>query len=259
MMMKDRAYSTRLQKGGALLDDMRQLLLVWNGRPACAERVLQQNRLASPSRARLRDVIRCTFIPRFVDSQPPNLWRPVSILERQGWRQEPLLPIHLYAAATAEPLLWEFTTEVMAAKYERGQVDISPAEVISFINQASDARFRRGRWSEEVTLRVARGVLAALRDLGLLSGARRKRLTPQYLPAQSFAFLAMVRYQLGVKGRSVLSDRCWRLFYLDDSGVERCFMEAHQQGLMQYHAAGSVIRIDFPVATLEEYAHVLSQ
>jgi hypothetical protein len=35
--------------------------------------------------------------------------------------------------------------------------------------------------------------------------------------------------------------------------------EAHQQGLLEYHAAGSVTRLSFPVTTLEEYAHVLTQ
>jgi hypothetical protein len=39
--------------------------------------------------------------------------------------------------------------------------------------------------------------------------------------------------------------------------VERFFIEAHQQHLLAYYAAGSVIRIEFPVETLKEYAHVL--
>jgi len=48
-------------------------------------------------------VIIRTFMPRFVRSDPPDLWRPVSVLERAGWRRESLLPIHYYAAATPTP------------------------------------------------------------------------------------------------------------------------------------------------------------
>ena len=51
----------------------------------------------------------------------------------------------------------------------------------------------------------------------------------------------------------------WRLFFLTREGVERFMFEAHQQGLLEYHAAGSVTRLSFPVTTLEEYAHVLAQ
>ena len=51
----------------------------------------------------------------------------------------------------------------------------------------------------------------------------------------------------------------WRLFFLPPEGVERFLFEAHQRGLLEYHAAGSVTRLSFPAPTLEEYAHVLAQ
>ena len=51
----------------------------------------------------------------------------------------------------------------------------------------------------------------------------------------------------------------WRLFFLFREGVERFLFEAHQRGLLEYHAAGSVTRLSFPATTLEEYAHVLAQ
>jgi hypothetical protein len=37
---------------------------------------------------------------------------------------------------------------------------------------------------------------------------------------------------------------------LSHDGVERFLVEAHQQGLLEYHAAGTVIRLTFPVHTL---------
>ncbi len=33
----------------------------------------------------------------------------------------------------------------------------------------------------------------------------------------------------------------WRLFYLDETAVERFFIAAQQERLLSYHAAGSVI------------------
>ncbi len=51
----------------------------------------------------------------------------------------------------------------------------------------------------------------------------------------------------------------WKLFFLSSEGVERFLFEAHQNDLLQYHAAGSVTRLTFPVATLEEYANVLAE
>ena len=45
---------------------------------------------------------------------------------------------------------------------------------------------------------------------------------------------------------------------LGRDGVERFLIEADQNGLLEYQAAGSVVRIGFPTQSLEEYARVLA-
>ncbi len=255
--MEDRVYTTRLQKGGALVAEMRRLVLEWDGTPDCLERLVSANVLSSPSRRRARDVMIRTFMPRFVRSDPPDLWRSVSVLERAGWRRESLLPIHYYAAASAEPLLWDFAVDFLAGREGRGQPEVRTEDAVQFIRQSPSDRFSNGRWSATVSLKVARGLLAALRDFGILAGAAKKRIVPLYLPTESFAFVAMIRQQIHVKGRAALSDPCWRLFYLHDTAVEELFLAAHQRKLLAYHAAGSVVRIEFPAPTVQEYAHEL--
>ena len=42
----------------------------------------------------------------------------------------------------------------------------------------------------ETTRRVAQGLLAALRDFGVLQGAVKKRIAPAYLPVEAFAYVA---------------------------------------------------------------------
>lgn len=252
-------YTTRLQKGGALLADMRRLLLEWDGRPDCADRVIRENTLALPSRARSLDVVTRTFIPRFVRSTPPNLWRSVAVLERGGWSEEALRPIHYYAAAAAEPLLWDFVTQWLAPRYDRGQKDVSPRDVLAFLAEAPNGRFPDGRWSETVATKVARGLLAALRDFGVLTGATRKELSPLLLPTETFAFLVHVRRDAGVPANRVRSDAAWRLFYLGEEAVERFLFDAHQRKYLSYEAAGSLARLDFPPGDLDAYAVALTQ
>lgn len=93
----------------------------------------------------------------------------------------------------------------------------------------------------------------------MLAGQAKKRLTPLYLPTESFAFIAAIRHALGVRSQAALTDPCWQLFYLGDLAVERFFIEAHQRKLLSYHAAGAIVRIDFGTADLEEYAHHIAQ
>jgi hypothetical protein len=99
--------------------------------------------------------------------------------------------------------------------------------------------------------------MATLRDFGVLEGRSHKRLTPIYLQTPSFALIALWLEQRERSGHLVLQSDEWRLFFLPVEGAERFFIEAHQQHLLEYYAAGSVIRIEFPVETLREYAHVL--
>jgi hypothetical protein len=238
---------------------MRHLVREWDEAAGTSQRIIEANKLTSPSRARLRDVVTRTFIPRFVRSAPSDLWRPLAILERAGWSPSALVPMHYYAAASAEPILWDFVTEVLADRFSRGQLDVTIGDAERFLMTAPASRFQGGPWTTTVTTKVARGLLAALRDFGVLTGAVKKRLVPMYLPTETFAFLAMVRHQLGKRGGTLLRDDAWRLFFLPDLAVERFFAEAHQRQLLAYHAAGSLVRVEFPASSLEGYARELAQ
>src|ERR1035437_7228716 len=67
-------YTTTLQKGGALLDDMRQLVRSWSDAPEAAQREsgVRSNILNKGTRTRLADVYRRAFLPRFVSGPIPK-------------------------------------------------------------------------------------------------------------------------------------------------------------------------------------------
>jgi hypothetical protein len=215
--------------------------------------------LGAAARSRSRsNAISQVFARRFVASSPADLWRPLQVLEEAGWSSEQFLPIHYYAAATAEPLLWDFVLEGLAPRLSRGELDVTPDDALRFIESSPRERFAHGRWSDAVSRRVAQGVLVTLKDFGVLTGRTRKRLRVPHLPIESFAFLARLRASLGIHGPAAIHDEVWRLFFLSDLAVERLFLEAHQERLLTYHAAGSIIRIDFPGEDLPAYAHELA-
>jgi hypothetical protein len=113
-------------------------------------------------------------------------------------------------------------------------------------------------WSPSVTSRVARGVLAALRDFGLLEGASKKRIAPVYLPVESFAYIAFALHREGVGGPQLVQHRDWQLFLLSPPVVEQMFLEADRSGLLRFQAAGNIVRVDFPAASFGEMADVVA-
>jgi len=100
---------------------------------------------------------------------------------------------------------------------------------------------------------------AALRDFGVLHGAAKKRIAPTYLPVAAVAYLVFYFKQHQPSGAKLVELPDWKLFFLPREGVERFLFEPHQHKLLEYHAAGTVTRLTFPVNTLEEYANAIAQ
>lgn len=251
------AYSTRLSRCGALVPDLRLLTTLWRSDVA-RDVLLAGVGLSHLGPLRAHELVQCAFLPRFVRSEPPDLWRTLAVLERAEWSVDRIRPLHFYATALAEPILADVVIEKVHPLYASGRTELAAEDIVAFIDSRPDRCFPRGRWNALSTRRIATALLTVLRDFGLLEGLVKKRLVPIALPLPSFAVLARARYEAGGRGLDLLRDRVWSLFRLGETGVERLFMEAHQHGFLAYHAAGSLIRVDFPADDLEGYAHTLA-
>jgi hypothetical protein len=248
-------YTTRLQKGGALLEDMRELVRVWSDVLPESQRdqILRSNLLNKRTRARLADVYRRAFIPRFVHGPVPEAWKLVRPLEDCQAPIQTVRPVYYWITAKSEPLIADFCRQFMLPRLAIVRAGIGTNEVLNWLAT------KRCPWSRPVATRVARGLLAALRDFGILEGGAQKRLANVLLPVPAFAYLARCLRQTGAVSHSLLNHPDWQLFLLHADEVERLFLLAHQERLLEYHAAGSTVSISFPTESLEEYAHVVAQ
>lgn len=246
-------YTSRIQKGGALFEEMRHLVRIWNSAPLAVNKaeVIRLNPLNKATRARVVDVLNRIFVPRFVEGPIRDAWKLVAPLERLDAPAMMVRPIYFWLTALAEPLLYDFCCQYLWEKRVRGLRAINVAEAADWIGT------KGGGWSETVTIKVTRALLAALRDFGVLEGKARKQLSTPPLPLGSFAYIAFCLQGTGVAVRNFLSHPDWRLFMLAPAEVEHFLLEAHQHRLLEYHAAGSVLSLSFPVSTAEEYAHVV--
>src|SRR6266852_3772440 len=100
-------YTTRIQKGGALLDDMRLLVRSWEEGPVEVqrERGIATNILGKRSRARSEDTYKEVFLPRFVKGNPREAWRITRPLEDRDLPMEVVRPLYYWITARSEPVL----------------------------------------------------------------------------------------------------------------------------------------------------------
>ncbi len=252
-------YNSRLQKGGALLEDMRVLVCHWQDNDVAGQvnSGVFENLLGKRTRSRTMDIFKVLFVPRFVKGSPPNAWKIVRPLEEHSVSLEILRPIYYWITARNERLLYDFVCNELMNRDQGQKQIINKKSVVRWLNTVLASCGKR--WSKSVTDRVASGILAALRDFGILNGAYHKKVAPIYLPVESFAYIAYAIYhEEGVSGSALVSHPDWSLFLIDKLIVERMFLEADRYGLLQYSAAGKIVRIDFPARNFEEMANVVA-
>ncbi|MBI1802796.1 MAG: DUF1819 family protein [Chloroflexi bacterium] len=250
-------FTSRLIKASALLADTKTLLAAWDLSTSVADnlqRVEQSNIFGKTSRSRVRDILRI-FRQRYFDD--PDVGQALVALS-QGHAPPPWLdPLLYFYSVQNDLLLRAIVTDLLYPRCMAGFTEMRVEQVVRAIHEWSAEGKTTEPWSEETARRVAQGAMATLRDFGILQGAVHKSITPIYLPTQSFAFIAFaIRRQLS-SGERVLHSDEWKLFFLPVEAVERFFLEAHQSDLLSYQAAGTVIRLEFPAASLAEYADVL--
>lgn len=252
-------YRTRLLHGSALLPQMRTLVRFWSddAKPVDVMPLIEQRRLlGGVSSGRIKDIIYRIFIPRYVRGNPPNAWRLLRLFEEADASLPLVRPLYYFYAARSETVLGDFVRQMLYPYYIDGRIHVNVKDALRFLTEAeADGRIPTP-WSEQARLHVARNLLAALRDFGILEGRVRKRFTSPHLPLLPFAHIAFLLTQER-QGAAALAHPDWRLFLLSHDAIERLFLEADRDNLLRYNAAGSIVRIDFPEEDLDAYSRFL--
>ena len=196
-------YTTRLQKGGALLNEMRSLVRIWSDVPAAElrEHLMRANVLNKDTRARLADVYRRTFVPRFVQGPIPT--RGSWYVRSKTLRHRSRSRVPSTTGFLRRPSRSLLTSVVSSFCPDRQIVraGIGTQEVVNWLAGKGCP------WSPTVATKVARGLLAALRDFGILEGRAQKRLA-SFSPSRPGVCLP----------RALLSpDRCFKPLSADTS------------------------------------------
>jgi hypothetical protein len=243
-------FTTNIQKGGALLDDVRRTVEAWDpGLDSAAnlERLAEQNLLGKTTRARTEDVLRRIIGPRFISPGPhviaalrhllgePHAFREACYYETA--RDEPLL------AAFAEGPLWTWWTA--------GRVRVGVDDTVSWLRDLAKEGTAPD-WSDAVRTKVARGLLAALRDFGVLTGGTHKDFSAPAMTPAGFAYVAWRQHEQGSSARALVTSQVWRRWLLDERQTLDLFNSAGHLGVLRFSQAGSAVRIDWLVQSLEE-------
>jgi hypothetical protein len=252
-------YTSKIIKAGALLADTKTLLSHWDVRASVQrnlERLHRENIFGKASRSRVEDVL-AIFRQRYLTEE--SVIKVLVVLVNNGFPTVSLDRILYFHTAKADRLLHDVVTELLLPLKSQGMTTIDVIEVGKVVAKWVCEGKTTRPWGDSTIRRVTQGLLSTLRDFGVLTGAVNKRIAPAYLTVEAFAYVMFYLKQHQPSGTKLIALPDWKLFFLSPEGVERFLVEAHQHHLLEYHAAGTVTRLTFPVRTLEEYGHVLAE
>jgi hypothetical protein len=243
-------FTVNIQKGGAMLDDTRRVIEVWDDEvdPATnMRRIGEANLLGKASRKRANDVLLRIIGPRYVSPGPEVIPALRSLRDNPKAFREACF----YETARDEQLLAAFAQGPIFDWYAEGRIGVTVEEGRGWLESLR----RNGElpeWTDTVRTKVARGLLAALRDFGVLKGAVRKEFNPPGMTAMGFAYVAYREYQRGTSARALVESTIWRRWLLDARWVNDLLTQVDRLGLLHYARAGSAVRIDWRAGNLAE-------
>ncbi len=249
-------FTSNIQKGGALLDDARRLVEVWDLNENAISnlaRVTGENLLAKPSRARSDDVLRRVLRPRLVEPGTHVMAAMKQLLHSpRGFADA-----YYFEACRDDQLLGAFAEGPLFSWWEQGRVGIQVEEVTTWLEDLA-ARDAAPPWTETIRTKVARGLLAALRDFGLLTGAAHKEFARPSMSIAGFGYVAFRLHETGASSRALLASTVWRRWLLDQARVTEMFHEAARNGLLRYSSAGSAVRVDWLQESLSDVVRAVA-
>jgi hypothetical protein len=164
-------------------------------------------------------------------------------------------PFYYWITARAEAPLYGFVTDVVYSRSRSANRELRVEEAVLWLTQR--LRIVGKKWTPSVTLKVAQGILAAIRDFGILEGTVRKRISSVSFLPEACALIVFCLHDMGISGRELVRHLDWRLFLLGETGVEHLLLECHQHRWLRFESAGNLCRTEFPDVSFKEYAHVI--
>lgn len=250
-------YTSRLIKATALLTDTKALMDSWDLNidvETNFNKAQENNIFGKASRSRVKDIL-TIFRQRYFENE--QVGQALVRLVQSGVSSNWIDPILYYYSALNDSTLRDIVIEVINPRRQSGFSDIHVEHVIRKLRDWSAEGKTTTPWRDETVISVAQHALATLRDFGILQGFNQKYLTPIILPIEPFVFICFDMINRYQSGELVLHAVEWGLFDLSPNDVELHLMEAHQQHLCEYYAAGSVIRLEFPFEDLLELSNAL--
>jgi hypothetical protein len=130
---------------------------------------------------------------------------------------------------------------------------LSHDDVLAFLREEGASHPELARWTDYLKKRWARGMLAVLRDFGLMEAAPSQRLLVPSVRPETFMFFAQWFIDNGLPRNRIAEHPLWKDFVLSRGKVEDLLVESHRRGWISYARAGDILEIRPRFSSVEDW------
>ncbi len=206
-------YLSTIASKAALLEETR-LFLVAYGQYADLEttvQVLVNHTLAQRSRE-TRTLIAKIICARLVRWNPPAWVLHDLVSFAHAGSLDALRAALLLHVSRQDHLLYAFVQAVIHPRWQLGACEIAVAEAQTFFDAEQPEHPEIAHWGFETRLRLARGLLATVRDYSLLKGAANKHIVLPVIPTTVVHHLIRLLQAEGIPEGQMADHYDWRLW-----------------------------------------------
>jgi hypothetical protein len=144
--------------------------------------------------------------------------------------------------ARRDRLTFDFVVDRLWSQWKNGARRVRRDDVIDFLSESANGQFPR--WRESTRVKLAGNVLSALRDFGVLTGVQRKALQRPVVAPEVVLHLCRLLDAEGLRGRTLLEARDWRLFLWDVQDTSQALSQLAQRGDIRFERSGRTVVLE---------------
>lgn len=154
-----------------------------------------------------------------------------------------LLYVHY---ARRDRLTFDFVTGKLCEMWQSKAVEVRRNDVLDFLAAYEDDHPQVKSWRESTRKKLAGNILSALRDFGLLKGVQRKVIQQPIVQPEVVMHLCRLLYGEGLRGRTLLEARDWRLFLWEPHHAAGALARLAQRGKLLFERSGKSVVLEVP-------------
>jgi hypothetical protein len=146
--------------------------------------------------------------------------------------------------ALRDRLTFELVTRLIWQRWCARSLTMSSADVLQFLEDGSEQHPATKKWMPSTRTRLARSVLAALRDFGVLRGVYTKQIRRPVVSPETVFHLLRVLLAEGHHGRAVIEAPDWRLFLWSEDDTAKALADLAQRRWIRFERGGRTVILE---------------